>query len=73
MKMKLKSHRIRSIEELGAMEDRSPAVCGPSPIAYAARHGLKLSNGYVEFMRVQPANGNGAHKVAPRRRKLAAA
>jgi len=71
--MKLKSRRVRPIEELWALEDRSPAVCGPSPIAYAARHGLKLSKGYLEFMRGQPANGDGAHQVVPRRRKLAAA
>ena len=73
MKMKLKSRRVRPIEELWALEDRSPAVCGPSPIAYAARHGLKHSKSYLDFMRVLSANGNGAHKVAPRRRKLAAA
>jgi hypothetical protein len=71
--MKLKSRRVRSMEELGAMEDKSPAVCGPSPVSYAARHGLKLSKNYVEIMRFQPGNGNGAHKFVPRRRKLASA
>lgn len=73
MKMKLKNRRIRSMEELGEMEDKSPAVCGPNPVAYSARHGLKLSKNYVEIMRMQPAIGNGAHKVVPRRRKLASA
>ena len=73
MKMKLKSHRIRSMEELVTMEDESPAVCGPSPLAFAARHGLKLSKSYLEFLRRQPVNGNGTHKVAQPRRKLVAA
>jgi hypothetical protein len=71
--MKLNSRRVRPIEELWAPEDKSPAVCGPSPVSYAARHGLKLSKNYVEFMRVQPAIGNGAHKLVRRRRKLASA
>ena len=73
MKMKLTSRRVRSIEELGEMDEKSPAVCGPSPASYAARYGLKLSKNYVEFMRVQPAKGNGAHKFVPRRRKLVSA
>ena len=70
MKLKLKSRRIRPIEELWAMEEKSPAVCGPSPLAFAARHGLKLSNAYLEFLRRQRANGNGARKVAQSRRKM---
>ena len=72
MKMKLKSRRIRPIEELWAIEDKFPAVCGPSPSSFAARHGLKLSKSYLEHLR-QRANGNGAHKVVSARRKLAAA
>ena len=73
MKLKLKSRRIRPIEELWAMEDKLPAVCGPSPSAYAARYALKLSKTYLEFLRRQRANGNGARKVVLSRRKLAAA
>ena len=73
MKMKLKSRRIRSIEELWAIEDEFPAVCGPSPVSYAARYGLKLSKSYLEHLRRQRANGHGAHKVVSRRRKSAAA
>ena len=73
MKLVRKSRRIRSIEELWAIEDEFPAVCGPSPSSYAARHGLKLSKSYLEHLRRQRANGNGAHKVVSRRRKLAAA
>lgn len=73
MKMKLISRRIRSIEELCAIEDKFPAVCGPSPAAFAARHGLKLSKPYVAFLRSQKANGNGARKMAQPRRKLVAA
>ena len=73
MKMKLKSNRIRSIEELWALEEKSPAVCGPSPASFAARHGLRLSKAYVTFMRSQKANGNGVRKIAQPRRKLVAA
>lgn len=73
MKMKLISRRIRSIEELWALEDKLPAVCGPSPSAFAARHGLKLSKPYVTFMRSQKINGNGTRKVVQPRRKLVAA
>jgi hypothetical protein len=73
MKMKLTSRRIRSMEELCAIDDKFPAVCGPNPVAYAARHGLKLSKPYVNFMRSQKANGNGARKAVQPRRKLLAA
>ena len=41
MKLKLKSRRLRSIEELWAVEDEFPAVCGPSPVSYAARYGFE--------------------------------
>jgi hypothetical protein len=72
--MKLKSRRIRSMDEIVALEDEfGPAVCGPSPSAYAARYGLKLSKSYQEFLRRQRANGNGARKIVPPRRKLIAA
>jgi len=71
MKMKLISRRIRSMEELVALEDKfGPAVCGPSPLTFAARHGLKLSKSYVTFMRSQKSNGNGARKAVQPRRKL---
>lgn len=73
MKMKLISRRIRSMEELLAMEEKLPSVCGPSPSAFAARHGLKLSKPYVTFMRSQKSNGNGARKIVRPRRKLVAA
>ena len=73
MKLKLKDHRIRSLEELWAIEDEFPAVCGPSPISYAARHGFKLSKRYLEHLRRRRANGNGASKTVSRRRKPALA
>ena len=73
MKMKLISRRIRSMEELCAIDDKFSTVPGPSPVTVAARHGLKLSKSYLTFMRSQNANGNGASKVAQPRRKLAAA
>ncbi len=73
MKMKLISRRIRSMDELVALEEKSPAVCGPSPALFAARHGLRLSKPYVAFMHSQKASGNGVSKVVPPRRKLVAA
>ena len=73
MKMKLTSRRIRSMDELLAIEEKLPAVCGPSPSAFAARHGLKLSKRYVTFMRSKKASGNGVRKVVEARRKLVAA
>ena len=73
MKMKLISRRVRSMEELAAIEDKFPGACGPSPASFAARHGLRLSKAYVTFMRSQKTNGNGARKVVQPRRKLVAA
>lgn len=73
MKMKLISRRVRSIDELLAMEEKRPAVCGPSPSAFAARHGLKLSKPYVAFMRSKKAGNGLRRKVAVPRRKLVAA
>ena len=73
MKMKLISRRIRSMEELCAIDDKFSTVLGPSPVAFAARHGLKLSKPYVAFMRSQKSNGNPARKIVQPRRKLVAA
>ncbi len=73
MKMKLVSRRIRSSEDLCAIEDKLSAAPGPSPVAFAARHGLKLSKPYVAFMRSQKSNGNDARKIAQPRRKPVAA
>ncbi len=71
MKMKLASRRVRPIEELWAMEEKIPAVCGPSPASFAARHGLKLSKSYAAFLRSQKPNG--VRKVTQSRRRLATA
>lgn len=71
MKLKLKSRRLRSLEELWAIEDEFPAVCGPSPISYAARYGLKLSKNYLEHLR-RRANGNGNHSASSRRKRVVA-
>jgi hypothetical protein len=73
MKMKLISRRIRSMDELCAIEDKFSTVLGSSPASFAARHGLKLSKQYVTFMRSQKSKRNGARKIAQPRRKLAAA
>jgi len=72
VKMKLISRRIRSIEELMTLEEKFPGVCGPSPSAFAARHGLRLSKSYMAFMRRRSADGKGARKGAQAPRKLAA-
>ena len=73
VEMKLRSRRVRSLEELMALDDEMPAVCGPSPLAFAARHGLKLSKPYMKFMRGKKTSENGARKVAKSRRKPVAA
>jgi hypothetical protein len=52
------------MEELWAIEDEFPAVCGPSPISYAARHGLKLSKNYSRRLRRRQANGNGERSMS---------
>jgi len=64
MKMKLASRRIRSMDELAALDNNSPAVCGPNPSTFAARHGIKLSKAYLKFLRGQKSEGNGMHKLA---------
>ena len=68
MKLKLKNRRHRTLEELWAIEDEFPAVCGPSPISYAARHGLNLSKNYLEHLRRSRANGNGGPAASSRRK-----
>ena len=72
MKMKRNSRRLRSIEELWAIEDEHPAVCGPSPLSFATRYGLTLSKRYLEDLRRRRANGNG-NAATPTRRKRARA
>ncbi len=73
MKLKLQSRRIRPIEELWAIEDEFPAVCGPSPVAYAARHGLKLSKNYLKHLSRGRANGGTQAISRQRKRGLAGA
>ena len=73
MKMKLVSRRIRSMEELVALDDKSPAVCGPSPSTFARRHGLKLSKAYLKFLRSQKPGGSEMRKLVRPSRKLVAA
>ena len=68
MKMKLASRRIRSIEELWAIEDEFPPVLGPDPVSYAARYGLKLSKRYLKYLDEKKANG-GVTKSNARKRK----
>jgi hypothetical protein len=68
MKMKLKSRRLRTIEEIWAIEDEHPAVCGPSPISFATRYGLTLSKRYLEHLRRRQTNGNGRPTVSRTRK-----
>ena len=72
MKMKLIISRPRTLEELWAIEDEFPAVLGPNPVTYAARHGLKLSKRYLKYLDEQKANGK-ATKTNSRKRKAAVA
>ncbi len=64
--MKLKSRRLHSIEELWAIEDEFPCVCGPSPISYANRYGLKLSKRYLQHLDLREKNGNDHSSVSSR-------
>jgi hypothetical protein len=73
VKMKLTSRRIRSMDELLASGEGLPAVCGPSPASFAARHGLKLSKSYLTWMHDKQAGGNGARKFPKSRSKPVAA
>lgn len=73
MKLKLKNRRQLSLEELWAIEDEFPAVCGPSPVSYAARYGLTLSKRYLEHLRRRQAHGNGKPSVSRARRRKSAA
>ena len=70
MKLKLKNRRQLSLEELWAIEDEFPAVCGPSPSSYAARHGLKLSKNYLQHLS-RRAKGNGRPSVSRRSKSTA--
>ena len=72
MKMKLISRRIRSIEELWAIEDEFPPVLGPDPVNYAARYGLKLSKRYLKYLEEKKRN-EGVTKTNSRKRKPAPA
>lgn len=72
MKLKLKNRRQLSLEELWAIEDEFPAVCGPSPTSYAARYGLKLSKNYLKHLSRRRANSNGKHSVSLRRKPAVA-
>jgi hypothetical protein len=68
MKLKPKNKRMRTLEDLWAIEDEFPAVCGPNPVSYAARFGLKLSKSYLAHLGHRQTNGHPA-KPAPRRLK----
>ena len=72
MKLTLKDRRPLTLEELWAIEDEFPAVCGPSPVSYATRYGLKLSKSYLEHLRHRKANGNGQRSVSSRRKSARA-
>jgi hypothetical protein len=74
VKLKLKDRRQLSLEEMWEIEDKYfPGACGPSPLSYAARYGLTLSKRYLEHLRRQQANGNGARNTRSRRRKTTVA
>jgi len=60
MRLKLKSRRIRPIEELRAMEEKFP-VCGPSPPAYAPAT-VETFQVLRGISRRQRANGNARSK-----------
>ena len=73
MKTKLKSRRLRTREELWAIEDEFPLAFAPDPVHLALKWGLPLSKGYLKHRREREANANGNGAAHSRRRKAATA
>ena len=71
MKAKLKSRRIRTLEELWAIEDAFPLAFAPDPVHFSLKWGIPLSKGYLKHLREREADGSGTSH--PRRRKAVAA
>ena len=57
MKAKLKSRRIRTLEELWAIEDEFPLAFVPDPVHLALKWGLPLSRNYLRHRRQREASG----------------
>lgn len=63
MKAKLKNRRIRTLEELWAIEDEFPLAFVPDPVHFSLKWGIPLSKSYLKYRRARDAKANG--KVAP--------
>lgn len=72
MKAKLKSRRIRTLEELWAIEDEFPLAFAPDPVHLALKWGLPLSKNYLKHRQAREANGNGKATSTHSRRKAVA-
>jgi hypothetical protein len=67
----LSRRRIRSLEELWAIEDEFPLAFVPDPVHLALKWGLPLSKSYLKHRRARDAKRNGSHqsprhKASPR-------
>jgi hypothetical protein len=68
VKAKLKSRRLRTLEELWAIEEEFPLAFAPDPVHLALKWGLPLSENYLKHRKQGKSNGNGmAASTHPRR------
>ena len=72
MKAKLKSRRVRTLEELWAMEDEFPLAFAPDPVHLAIKWGLPLSKNYLKHRQEREANGSGKATSTHSRHKAVA-
>lgn len=59
MKAKLKIRRIRTMEELWAIEDEFPLAFVPDPLHLSLKWGIPLSKSYLKYRRARDAKANG--------------
>jgi hypothetical protein len=64
MKAKLKKRRVRTLEELWAIEDEFPLAFVPDPVHFAAKWGLPLSKSYLKHRKQRDAKANGNGTLA---------
>jgi len=72
VKAKLKTRRVRTLEELCAIEDEFPLAFAPDPVHLALKWGLPLSRNYLKHRQQREANGNSKPASTHSRRKAVA-
>jgi len=72
VKAKLKTRRVRTLEELWAIEDEFPLAFAPDPVHLALKWGLPLSRNYLKHRQQREANGNSKPASTHSRRKAVA-